>query len=117
MAIAPGYTALICPACTESQLWLGDDGGWNAAAAAMSCQTKAAYTLCHQRWARCRQAPRTAADANGGIAKAFFPTEAARAGHYRDLDIILGQLMGRKELRRGAGTRRLGRGLDLGSRP
>jgi hypothetical protein len=40
--------------------------------------------------------PRHAADANGGIAKAFFPTEAARAGHYRDLDIILGQLMGRK---------------------
>jgi SAM-dependent methyltransferase len=40
--------------------------------------------------------PATAADANGGIAKAFFPTEAARAGHYRDLDIILGQLMGRK---------------------
>jgi SAM-dependent methyltransferase len=40
--------------------------------------------------------PGTPADINGGIAKAFFPTEAARAGHYRDLDVILGQLLGRK---------------------
>jgi hypothetical protein len=40
--------------------------------------------------------PGTPADIAGGIAKAFFPTEAARAGHYRDLDVILGQLLGRK---------------------
>jgi hypothetical protein len=61
--------------------------------------------------------PGTPADVNGGIAKAFFPTEAARAGHYRDLDVILGQLAGPQELRRGAGTWRVGRGLDLGPGP
>jgi hypothetical protein len=94
MAIAPGYTALICPACTENQLWLGEDG--------LECRrcghvvpNEAACTRCTSG-GRGAAGPGTAADANGGIAKAFFPTEAARAGHYRDLDIILGQLMGRK---------------------
>jgi SAM-dependent methyltransferase len=95
MAIAPGYTALICPACTENQLWLGEEG--LECRRCGTCRAEPGRRPCP---APCRgrgaAGARHAADVNGGIAKAFFPTEAARAGHYRDLDVILGQLMGRK---------------------
>jgi SAM-dependent methyltransferase len=91
MAPAPGYTALICPACAENQLWLTEDG--------LECRRCGHEVVCengiHALNPAFGEVP-PSPDAPEGIAKAFFPTEAARASHYRDLDIILNQVLGRK---------------------
>jgi SAM-dependent methyltransferase len=95
MAFAPGYTALICPACTEGSLWMGEEG--------LECRRcghhvpgEAGVHALMPAVGEVPPVPGGPADVNGGIAKAFFPTEAARAGHFRDLDVILGQVLGRK---------------------
>lgn len=95
MAIAQGYTALICPSCAQGPLWLGEEG--------LECRRCGhevpgaggvhALVPAVGEVPPIPGAPPELAD---GIAKAFFPTEAARAGHYRDLEVILGQLLGRK---------------------
>jgi hypothetical protein len=95
MAIAQGYTALICPACTENQLWLGEEG-LECRRCGNAVPNEAGVHALLPAVGEVPPVPGTPADLNGGIAKAFFPTEAARAGHYRDLEIILGQLLGRK---------------------
>jgi SAM-dependent methyltransferase len=95
MAIAMGYTALLCPACSENQLWLGDDGLECRRCGHIVAQENGVHAL-SPAVGEVPPVPGGAADIAGGIAKAFFPTEAARAGHYRDLEVILGQLLGRK---------------------
>jgi len=95
MAIAQGYTALLCPACMENQLWLGEDGLECRRCGHVVAQDNGVHAL-SPAVGEVPPVPGAPAEWNEGIAKAFFPTEAARAGHYRDLDVILGQLMGRK---------------------
>ena len=95
MAIAQGYTALLCPACTENQLWLGEEGLECRRCGHVVAEDSGVHAL-SPAVGEVPPIPGGPAELNGGIAKAFFPTEAARAGHYRDLDVILGQLMGRK---------------------
>lgn len=91
MAPAPGYTALICPACAENQLWLTEEG--------LECRRCGHDVACadgvHALNPAYGEVP-PAPGAPEGIAKAFFPTEAARVAHFRDLEIILGQVLGRK---------------------
>ena len=95
MAIAMGYTALICPACTQGPLWLGDEGLECRRCGHVVATENGVHAL-SPAVGEVPPVPGAPADLAGGIAKAFFPTEAARAGHYRDLDVILGQLLGRK---------------------
>lgn len=95
MAIAQGYTSLICPACTEGPLWMGEEGLECRRCGHMVTWEGGVHALA-PAVGEVPPVPGTTADMNGGIAKAFFPTEAARASHFRDLDVILGQVMGRK---------------------
>ncbi|MDG4649875.1 methyltransferase domain-containing protein [Roseibacterium sp. SDUM158017] len=93
MPIAPGYTALLCPGCTENQLWLTEDGLECRRCGHVVASENGVHAL-NPAYGEVPPAP----GAPEGIARAFFPTEAARIGHYRDLDIILGQVLGRKNL-------------------
>jgi SAM-dependent methyltransferase len=93
MAVAPGYTALICPACKENQLWLAEEG--------LECRRCGHVVPCEAGVNALNPAVGEVPPLPGApdaVAKAFFPTEAARASHFRDLDIILGQVLGRKSL-------------------
>jgi SAM-dependent methyltransferase len=103
MAAAPGYTALTCPNCMGSQLWLAEDG--------LQCRTcghevaaEGGVNALNPAVGEVPPAPASAAPES--VTRAFFPTEAARASHYRDLDIILGQVLGRK---------RFGEVLEIGA--
>jgi SAM-dependent methyltransferase len=91
MPIAPGYTALLCPACTENQLWLTEEGLECRRCGNEIAVENGVHAL-NPAYGEVPPAP----GAPEGIAKAFFPTEAARIAHYRDLDVILGQVLGRK---------------------
>lgn len=95
MPIAPGYTALICPACNDHPLWMGDEG-LECRRCGHAVPNADGVSALNPAVGEVPPAPGAPADLNSGIAKAFFPTEAARAGHYRDLDVILGQVLGRK---------------------
>ncbi|MCU4654121.1 class I SAM-dependent methyltransferase [Roseibacterium sp. SDUM158016] len=97
MPIAPGYTALICPACTENQLWMTEEG--------LECRrcghvvpAEAGVHALNPAVGEVPPVPGASPGQPDAIVRAFFPTEAARASHYRDLDLILGQVLGRKNL-------------------
>jgi SAM-dependent methyltransferase len=95
MPIAPGYTALICPACTENQLWMTEEG-LECRRCGHAVETSSGVHALNPAWGEVPPPPGAASGHPEAIARAFFPTEAARASHYRDLDIILGQVLGRK---------------------
>lgn len=91
MAGSAGYTALLCPACGQGQLLVRDGE--------LSCrQCKHdvpsgngvhAFSLGSE--------PPESADLDD-VTRAFFPSEAARRNHARDLEIILEQVLGRRHM-------------------
>lgn len=97
MALAPGYTALICPNCKDSQLWLTEEG-LECRRCGHEVSAEHGFNALNPAVGEVPPVPVAASMAPEAVAKAFFPTEAARAGHFRDLDIILRQVLGRKSL-------------------
>ena len=95
MAPRQGYTALTCPACGEGQLWISDE--------ALSCR-RCRETVAEDRGIYALNAAHddtaaSYASIQAGLApQAFFPAENARMRHFRDLDLIVGQVLGGRNI-------------------
>ena len=105
MAVAPGYTALICASCKSAQLWLAEDG-LECRSCGHVVSVEGGVHALNPALGEVPTGPASAGSAPEAMAKGMFPTEAARASHFRDLDIVLGQVLGRK---------RLGEVLEIGA--
>ncbi|MFP4283577.1 MAG: class I SAM-dependent methyltransferase, partial [Opitutales bacterium] len=105
MPVAPGYTALTCPFCMGAQLWLAEDG-LQCRKCGHEVSAEGGVNALNPAVGEVPAAPAAASAAPDAVARAFFPTEAARASHFRDLEIILNQVLGR---------RRFGEVLEIGA--
>ncbi|MBY6202648.1 class I SAM-dependent methyltransferase [Maritalea mobilis] len=86
-----GYVALMCPACGGGQLWIRDG--------LMNCRQCGHEVRAEGGVHALALGSAPPADTQAGdVARAFFPTEAARRSHFRDLQMIIEQVMGRRHL-------------------
>ncbi|AHM03093.1 hypothetical protein roselon_00660 [Roseibacterium elongatum DSM 19469] len=81
----------MCPACGGGQLWIRD-GLMNCRQCGHEVRAEGGV---HALALGSEPPKETQA---GDVARAFFPTDAARRSHYRDLSMIVEQVMGRRHL-------------------
>lgn len=99
MAARQGYTALTCPACGEGQLWVSEGRLGCRRCRVEVPQEDGIFEMSPA--ARNENGARAQAGTTPGAglsASALFPAESARQRHFRDLDLIVGQVMGNRNL-------------------
>lgn len=92
MAVRQGYSALLCPACGEGNLWVSE-----GLLACRQCRSEFPATGgVHVLQGQQAEIPATPASAVAQTA--FFPSEAGRRSQFRDLDLIVAQVLGTRNL-------------------